>query len=174
MKILSGFVLLWLCCALTANAQLAAPPKPVQTTTSTEDISHLWDDELYRWWWGYTTTQVYDKLLSEPGWKVNGPEEDGDPELKIMSAQYTRITSSADIVNLFFSFAKNTLIKRAYSFSTRNPLVSQWNALLTTLPYDERNSYWIDAKHHASIKRRYIDEYIMFEVEVYFPSKSQK
>ena len=170
-KVFCSLVLLGLCYVSCAQAQLAAPPKPVPT-----DEHHIFDDELYRWWWGYTPSQVYDKILSEPGWKVIGPEEDEshDPDFKRISAQYTQVASTTDFTNLFFTFFQGQLIRRAYFLSESNPLVSTWNEQLAKWPYDERNSCWLDEHHHAKIKRRYHDVYVMYDIEPYYAEGTKK
>ncbi len=158
-------VVLWLGWTLVVQAQLAAPPAPIPI-----DTHHIFADELYRWWWGYTPQQVYDKVLSEPGWKITGPEEDGshDPDFKIMSAAYTKSVSMPDAAFLLFTFFKGQLVRRAYSLQESNPLVKVWNDQLTQWAYDEQNSRWIDAYHHAEIKRRHYEGLIMYDVTPYY------
>lgn len=61
-RVFCSLLLLWLYCAFSAQAQVAAPPTPIPT-----DEHHIWDDQLYRWWWGYTPDQVNNHIVLEPG-----------------------------------------------------------------------------------------------------------
>jgi hypothetical protein len=156
-RIFCSFVLLWLCYAFSAQAQVGAPPKPIPSTES-----HIFDDQVYRWWWGDTPTQVRDHILLEPGWQLRPLAEDDfhDPDFKQMMAY------SEDEVVLIFSFYKGQLYRRAYDHPQASPLVAQWNTSLEKLPFDERESFWLDEEHHTQIKRIYSPGRVMYIAEI--------
>ncbi len=172
-RIICGFLLLWLSFAQPAQAQMAFPPKPIP-----EGSGHWFDDEIYRWWWGYSPTQVHDKVLSEPGWRVNPLEQDEfqDPDFMVMTAQSTAdgVSSVNDVVVLYFSFYKNQLYKRAYAFRRSNAIIKVWDEELKAFPYDDRNSYWADAPHHTQIRRSYFEGGVLYKAEEYFEPHETK
>jgi len=156
-QLLRGIQLLWLSCSLPAHAQVAGPPKPIPSNNS-----HVFDDQVYRWWWGDSPKQVRDHILLEPGWQVTPLAEDEyhDPDFKQMMAY------SEDKVVLIFSFYKEQLYRRAYDHPLTSSLVTQWNTSLEKLPFNERESLWMDEKHHTQIKRRYSSGRVMYIAEI--------
>ncbi|MGI4873242.1 MAG: hypothetical protein ACRYFX_18935 [Janthinobacterium lividum] len=158
------------------RGQVAYPPPTIVFDPQAQSYTHAWDDELYHWWWGYTPTQVRDKILAEPGWKVGDPEEDDsrDPDMLVMMATYTRAQSPNTHINLFFTFYKRTLISRAYYFSQQSALAGAWGEEANKWLYDEQGTRWLDKGHDAEIKRQYHDPYVMYVVTLHHEDEKKK
>lgn len=167
MRIIFLIAILATCCH--ANAQIALPPKDIPSV----DLDHFYDDELYHWWFGYTVEQVRDKIYSEPGWDIKKEEEGefGSPEGVRLGASYGAGRSKEEIILVSFEFYNRKLQKRGYGFNTNNPLVQTWDAELKKYPYDDRNSRWIDKRHHAEIQRRYANDLVIYVVKMFFEDK---
>jgi hypothetical protein len=147
----------------SVNAQVI---KPAPEPSMEERISsgNIWGYELKKWWWGYTPTQVQDKVLSEPGWSFARMDESGEVEKTLIA------NADNGRAKLFFSFLKNGpdkdyLLRRAYAYPIDSPIAVEWDASLKKLPYDADNSCWTDAPTFAVIKRKYASGWVMYQIE---------
>ncbi|HLK96922.1 MAG TPA: hypothetical protein VK364_04075 [Hymenobacter sp.] len=110
---------------------------------------------IEKWWWGLSPHQVRLKLLMQPGWRALELDESNPDENRL-----TIINDQEDMM-LFFSFTKDNakyphyLISGAYSFRPNYPLVREWEADLSKMPFDSRNSKWLDERSNAKINRIY-------------------
>jgi hypothetical protein len=136
-------------------------PKPVP-----EIPGHIFDDQLYRWWWGFSAYQVQMNLESEPGWEVGKPVIDDtykDPDFTIVSAQYV----GSSPIFLFFSFFKDQLHSRGYEYPENHPNAQEWDRELAKLSYDPLAKKWYDSYLRSEITRQYYRGRVLYVVKMY-------